>query len=313
MEGGYHGADFGGYRGGMRDDRLLSRIGGLLRRAEGTDNPHEAEAFLTAAQRLATASSIDLAVAREHDPAARQRCAPISRQVAIGQAGKRGLKTYVQLFVQIGRANDLTCDVAGNSTYVIAYGFASDIDTTELLYASLVVQMVTASDAYLKSGEYKHQTAQQVVTRDFGPWRRRVVEEKALSPITARLNFHSAFAERIEELACSKCAMNSGAPPLPATTPTVRGCRARRRRRWPCVTKKSRSPTSTDGRPVPADAGGRAALRRAIRVRRAAPGLRRASSEDRRRCANSALCAGRWASRKWRETAGGRSSMRLNG
>ncbi len=181
----------------MRDDRLLTRIGGLLRQAEGTDNPHEAEAFLAAAQRLATASSIDLAVAREHDPAARQRCAPISRQVAIGQAGKRGLKTYVQLFVQIGRANDLTCDVAGNSTYVIAYGFASDIDTTELLYASLVVQMVTASDAYLKSGEYKHQTAQQVVTRDFGPWRRRVVEEKALSPITARLNFHSAFAERI--------------------------------------------------------------------------------------------------------------------
>ncbi|MFZ2512263.1 MAG: hypothetical protein WAW85_14380, partial [Gordonia sp. (in: high G+C Gram-positive bacteria)] len=39
--------------------------------------------------------------------------------------------------------------------------------------------------------------AQQVVTRDYGPWRRRVVEEKSLSPITARLNFQSAFAERI--------------------------------------------------------------------------------------------------------------------
>ena len=181
----------------MRDDKLLTRIGGLLRQAEGTDNPHEAEAFLAAAQRLATASSIDLAVAREHDPALKKRSAPISRQVTVGEAGKRGLKTYVQLFVQIGRANDLTCDVASNSTYVIAYGFASDIDTAEALYASLVVQMVSASDAYLKSGAYKSETAQQVVTRDFGPWRRRVVEEKALSPITARLNFHSAFAERI--------------------------------------------------------------------------------------------------------------------
>lgn len=182
---------------GMRDDKLLTRIGGLLRQAEGTDNPHEAEAFLAAAQRLATASSIDLAVARDHDPALKKRSAPVSRQVSIGEAGKRGLKTYVQLFVQIGRANDLTCDVASNSTYVIAYGFAADIDTVQALYASLVVQMVTASDAYLKSGAYKTETAQQVVTRDVGPWRRRVVEEKSLSPITARLNFHSAFAERI--------------------------------------------------------------------------------------------------------------------
>lgn len=181
----------------MRDDRLLTRIAGLLRQAEGTDNQHEAEAFLAAAQRLATASSIDLAVARDHDPALRGRSAPVTRQVSIGDAGKRGLRTYVQLFVQIGRANDLTCDVASNSTYVIAYGFESDLDTVEALYASLVVQMVGASDAYLKSGAYKNETAEQVVTRDHGPWRRRTVETKPLSPITARLNFQSAFAERI--------------------------------------------------------------------------------------------------------------------
>lgn len=181
----------------MRDDKLLTRIAGLLRQAEGTDNEHEAEAFLAAAQRLATASSIDLAMARAHDPTLRTRSAPITRKVEIGTAGKRGLRTYVQLFVQIGRANDLTCDVATNSTYVVAYGFESDIDAVEALYTSLVVQMVTASDGYLKSGAYKSETAQQVVTRDYGPWRRRVVEEKALSPITARINFQSAFAERI--------------------------------------------------------------------------------------------------------------------
>ena len=89
----------------MRDDKLLTRIAGLLRQAENTDNPHEAETFMQAAQRLATASSIDLAVARAHDPSARKRTTPISRQIAIGQAGKRGLRTYVQLFVAIARAN----------------------------------------------------------------------------------------------------------------------------------------------------------------------------------------------------------------
>ena len=181
----------------MRDDKLLSRISALLHKAENTDNPHEAEAFMQAAQRLATASSIDLAVARDHDPDAKKRTTPVSRQIHIGEKGKRGLKTYVQLFVSIARPNDVTVDVAGNSTFVLAYGFSSDIDTVEALYTSLVVQMVAASDGYLRSGAYKGETFARVVTRGSG-WRaRRVVEEKALSPITARLNFQSAFAERI--------------------------------------------------------------------------------------------------------------------
>ncbi|MCF8589699.1 DUF2786 domain-containing protein [Gordonia liuliyuniae] len=181
----------------MRDDRLLTRIAGLLRQAEGTDNEHEAEAFMAAAQRLATASSIDLALARAHDRSTRTATTPITRQVSIGEKGKRGLKTYVQLFVQIARANDLTVDVASNSTFVIAYGFEVDIDTTEALYTSLVIQMVAASDAYLKSGTYKRETARQVVTVGDGYFRRRAVAEKPLSPITARLNFQSGFAERI--------------------------------------------------------------------------------------------------------------------
>jgi hypothetical protein len=50
----------------MTDDKMLARIAALLRQAEGTDNQHEADAFMAAAQRLATATSIDLAVARAH-------------------------------------------------------------------------------------------------------------------------------------------------------------------------------------------------------------------------------------------------------
>ncbi|WHU48141.1 DUF2786 domain-containing protein [Gordonia sp. L191] len=180
----------------MRDDKLLTRIAGLLRQAENTDNPHEAETFMAAAQRLATASAIDLALARAHDPASRTTT-PISRQIAIGETGKRGLKTYVQLFVAIARANDVTVDVAGNSTFVLAYGFESDIDTCEALYTSLVVQMVTASDAYLRSGDYRNETSARVVRRGQGWHTRKVVERKPLAPITARLNFQSAFAERI--------------------------------------------------------------------------------------------------------------------
>ncbi|WP_421842860.1 DUF2786 domain-containing protein [Mycobacterium sp.] len=158
----------------MADDKVLARIGALLRQAEGTDNTHEADAFLSAAQRLATAASIDLAVARTHAAERSRAQTPIQRTITIGVAGTRGLRTYVQLFVLIASANDVRCDVASNSTFLYAYGFTEDIDATHALYASLVVQMVRASDAYLASGAHR-----------------------PTPTITARLNFQLAFGSRV--------------------------------------------------------------------------------------------------------------------
>jgi len=155
-------------------DKMLARIAALLRQAEGTDNAHEAEAFMAAAQRLATATSIDLAVARSHADKRTPAQKPIQRTITIGAAGTKGLRTYVQLFVVIAAANDVRCDVASNSTFVYAYGFTEDIDATHALYASLVVQMVRASDSYISSGAHR-----------------------PTSTITARLNFQLAFGARV--------------------------------------------------------------------------------------------------------------------
>src|ERR1700712_475950 len=158
----------------MSDPKMLERIAALLRQAENTDNPHEADAFMAAAQRLATTTSIDLAVARSHAATRSPAQAPVQRTITIGEAGSKGLRTYVQLFVAIAMANDVKCDVASNSTFVYAYGFAEDIDATHALYASLVVQMVKASDAYIATGDHR-----------------------PTPTITARLNFHLAFGVRV--------------------------------------------------------------------------------------------------------------------
>ncbi|MDX1889426.1 DUF2786 domain-containing protein [Mycolicibacterium sp. 050158] len=158
----------------MSDEKMLARIAALLRQAENTDNAHEAEAFMAAAQRLATTTSIDLAVARAHAATRNPAQVPVQRTVTIGEAGSKGLRTYVQLFVAIALANDVKCDVASNSTFVYAYGFGEDIDATHALYASLVVQMVKASDAYIATGEHR-----------------------PTPTITARLNFHLAFGARV--------------------------------------------------------------------------------------------------------------------
>src|SRR5271168_3095622 len=120
----------------MTDDKMLARIAALLRQAEGTDNPHEADAFMGAAQRLATSTSIDLAVARSHAAKRSPAQAPTQRTITVGTAGTRGLRTYAQLFVLIAAANDVRCDIATNSTFLYVYGFTEDIDTTHALYAS---------------------------------------------------------------------------------------------------------------------------------------------------------------------------------
>ncbi len=180
----------------MNDDKLLTRIGALLRQAEGTDNEHEAAAFTEAAQRLATAASIDLAVARAHHRSNSDRgTAPAQRTVRIGEPGKRGLRTYVELFVAIARSNDVRCDIAANSTFVFAYGFDTDIDACEALYASLVIQMVRASDAYIKSGAYRGETVEQLYEERYTG--RRWIERKPVAAVTARINFQTAFAARI--------------------------------------------------------------------------------------------------------------------
>ncbi|MCE5291663.1 MAG: DUF2786 domain-containing protein [Nocardiaceae bacterium] len=175
----------------MPSDKLLTRIAGLLRQAEGTDNPHEAEAFMTAAQRLATQSSIDLAVARAHKANKSRPSGPVHRIIPIGEPGKRGLRTYVLLFARIAQANDVRCDVAHNSTSVHAFGFEPDVDTVQALYSSLVIQMVRASDFYIKSGTYR---------------------AAGVAAVTARLNFQTAYAQRIgQRLADAKAATESEA------------------------------------------------------------------------------------------------------
>ena len=181
----------------MTSDKHLIRIGNLLRQAEATDNPHEAQTFTEAAQRLATAAAIDLEVARAAAGRRDKAAAPVSRMIHIGDKGKRGLRTYVQLFVAIGRANDLTIDVAHNSTYVIAYGFPTDIDVTEVLYGSLVVQMVSAADVWLAEGTWRNTTVNRLITRHGWAGSYRAVESKPMTKVTARLEFHTAFAERI--------------------------------------------------------------------------------------------------------------------
>jgi len=72
----------------MTDDKMLARIAALLLRPKGRQR-HEADAFMSAAQRLATTASIDLAVARSHAASRSAAQGPAQRTITIGRRALR--------------------------------------------------------------------------------------------------------------------------------------------------------------------------------------------------------------------------------
>lgn len=173
----------------------IDRIAALLAKAERTDNVAEAEAYLAKAQMLATAASIDLAMARSRTDARERRAEPEARTVTIGEKGKRANRHLVALFISVAHANDAHVDIAANSTYVIAYGMPSDLDVIEALFGSLAVQMTHAAQQWLALGLWRDETYVAVV-RTAGI-RRRTTRPHTMQ--TARVAFYRAFVERIGE------------------------------------------------------------------------------------------------------------------
>ena len=181
-------------------ERELERLAGLLAQAEGTDNENEAEAFMAKAQALSTRYSISLATARARAADRNKATLPAMRVISIGPAGKQGLANYVDLLSEIAWANNLQTDVLDNSTSVYLYGFAEDIDLTEMLYGSLLIQMVAASERYLATGAYRDEEIWREVTKT-NRWGQRY-KNWDYAPVpkqTARTNFQRSFAGRIGE------------------------------------------------------------------------------------------------------------------
>lgn len=144
---------------------LMERVALLLNQAENAATEGEREAFWGKAQTLATNYQIDVAEAQAKLRDKTKRQVPEQRKITIaagrGDGRRRGENNAAEkvfLFTDIAKINDVQCNIAHNSTYVIAFGFGSDIDLVEALYASLVLQMVRSCEEVMASGEYKKET-----------------------------------------------------------------------------------------------------------------------------------------------------------
>lgn len=175
--------------------RSIERISALLVKAERTDNSAEAEAYLMKAQALATAASIDLAVARAHGERRQARVTPQMRTIIIGEKGKRANRHLIGLFVVIAHANDSQVDVAGDSTFVVGYGMPEDLDVVEAVFSSVAVQMMQAAQQWVTTGQWRQE--EYVAARRVAGRTRRTVRPHTAQ--TARASFLLAYVARIEE------------------------------------------------------------------------------------------------------------------
>lgn len=172
---------------------MLERIAKLLNQAENAGTQAEAATFMEKAQQLASTYSVDLAKAR-HITTAKERTVPIQRTIHIGEAGSKGLRTLVDLWLGVSQANDIRCTIAHNATRCYAVGFAEDLDIAEALYASLVTQQAKFVDEFKRDGAWRNET---VYVRKSTGWGYMTGEYKPQTWLTARLNFQDAFASRI--------------------------------------------------------------------------------------------------------------------
>lgn len=149
-------------------EKLLDRVGALLAKAESTDSAAEAEALVAKAQEIATLHAVDLAVARARSQRSRRRQTPAQRKIVIGRPREQGRRHRIHLFLAVAGVNDVLVDIARDSTYVLAFGFPSDLEVVEALYASLATQMVATANAAIARGEHRHE---EYWSQAAGTWR----------------------------------------------------------------------------------------------------------------------------------------------
>ena len=134
------------------DRRILDRVRALLAKAESTDFPEEAEAYTAKAQELMTRHRIDHALLAATTG---KRDHPVSRRVSIDNPYEVAKSLLLQVVAEANSCRAVWMKRFGLTAVV---GFAPDLDATELLFTSLLVQATRAmtgagsrTDAYGRS------------------------------------------------------------------------------------------------------------------------------------------------------------------
>lgn len=124
------------------EERTLDRVRKLLAKAEGTDNEHERDTFMAAANQLMAKYGIEQAMLGATD---RTHEKPTSRRITVENPWA-DVKAHLIYYVAeaVGCKSILITMPRGISYKVVQiFGFESDLERAELLYTSLLLQMAS--------------------------------------------------------------------------------------------------------------------------------------------------------------------------
>ncbi|WP_432155983.1 DUF2786 domain-containing protein [Streptomyces sp. bgisy153] len=125
-------------RGHRSDTRMLTRIRGLLAKAEATGFPEEAEALTAKAQELMARHSVDEALLDAAAPAAD---VPGACRIGVEPPYEQAKAVLLDAVAAANHCRAVWNEPFGFSTVV---GFEADLEVVELLHTSLLVQAQTA-------------------------------------------------------------------------------------------------------------------------------------------------------------------------
>ncbi len=122
----------------MGTEEMFNKIRGLLRKAEGTDNEHEAEAFYSKAQELIMRYAIDEEQMWANDPEKRSKIETLDVAIADRSAGADDKRRILHACAKANRCQMWYSPGMSRSTIA---GYTSDILFVEMLFSSIVTQM----------------------------------------------------------------------------------------------------------------------------------------------------------------------------
>lgn len=123
--------------------KTLERVRNLLAKAEGTDNEHERDTFMSAAAALMAKYGIEQAMV---DTDRQERVTPIDKRFLV-EAGGGWAQRRGELIYHVAEALRCKCILnrSRDGGWVVhVFGYPADVERAELLFTSLLLQMASA-------------------------------------------------------------------------------------------------------------------------------------------------------------------------
>lgn len=136
----------------------MDRLAKLIALADRADGTPEGELAFERATAMAAEINVELAVARAHVASKEKREEPVAgHRVKVNAYGSKPIhrQAMMDLWLAIADAYEIRCTISSENHFAFAYGFPSDIDLGEKLFAALSLQMVSEAARAIERGEQK--------------------------------------------------------------------------------------------------------------------------------------------------------------